>query len=361
MKKNLNSSPVPGPVIGPISAPPIMNNGNGSYSCSDLAQKVEVIVNRSIIQPELNKIALRILAGTSGRAGESSARELAARSFGAANNQHVEEMHGVMAFLEHQIAGASKHAKEISTGMNPAQRYIRSKLNGTPWTRPNKLKYGMLVVGSGLLLAIGVNTNATVLKASGIAAFENSISAYLFSGIPIALALGVKALASHIDEDKRRRIYIIIIWIIGLLFGMVWAFLFAGTFQGLTQTTAQLVQSLTEGGAAESPTSNVRFVFVAIMAETFLSAGCWLTAQTIAEQHQLEELTDNPAHLKQQSDLDRWGKIHHEYVQLYGQLTGKLQAIEDKSRAYVEEAVNFYRAAVKAAADNQRLDDFLGS
>lgn len=359
MKKNMN--PLPDSTLGPIITPPVTRNGNGSYGCSDLAQKVEVIVNRNINQPEINKTALRILAGTSGRAGESSARELAARSFGAANNQHVEEMHGVMAFLEHQIAGASKHSKEISTGMNPAQRYIRSKLNGTPWTKPDKVKCGTLIGGAGVLLAIGVNTNATVLQGSGIAAFEHSISAYLFSGIPIALALGLKALASHIEEEKRRGKYIVIIWIIGLLFGMLWAYLFAGTFQGLTQTTAQLVRSLTEGGAAESPTSNVLFVFVAIMAETCLSAGCLLTAQKIAETHQLEELTDNPAHLKQQSDLDRWGKIHHEYVQLHSQLTGKLQALEDKSRAYIEEVVNFYRAAVKAAADNQRLDDFLGS
>ena len=84
-------------------------------------------------------------------------------------------------------------------------------------------------------------------------------------------------------------------------------------------------------------------------------------AQTISEKHQLEQLADNPAYLKQQKDLDRWSKIQHDYVQLRGSLNGKLQAIESKSRAHVEKAVDYYRAALKAAADNQRLDDFLNS
>jgi len=176
------------------------------------------------------------------------------------------------------------------------------------------------------------------------------------------LAVCLKGLYSYVEGDARRRIYIIVIWVVGFIFGVIWAFLFAEIFRGLTQSPAEIISDLANsGGAAASPKGNWIFVFVAIIAETFLSAGCWLTAQTIAEKHQLEELTDNPAYLKQQKDLDRWSKIHHDYVQLRGRLHGKLQAIEDKSRTHVEKAVNYYRAALKAAADNHRLDDFLGS
>jgi hypothetical protein len=338
------------------------NNGNGHYASSDLAQKVQEIVTREIIDPEIDKPTLRMNAFTSGRAGESGVRETATRNFGAVNNQHVEEIHGVLEMLEHAIAGAGRHIREISNGMNPAKRYIHTNTDGTPWTRASRVLFWFFIVISVVLLAVGINTNANVLRSSGIPAFENLIAAYLFSGIPIALAACLKGLFSYVQGDSRRRIYIIVVWVIGFFFGVCWAYLFAETFQGLTKSIADIVADLAATGtAAATPKSNWIFVFVAILAETFLSAGCWLTAQTIAEKHQLEELADNPAYLKQQKDLDRWSKIQHDYVQLRGCLNGKLQAIENKSRAHIEKVVDYYRAALKAAADNQRLDDFLGS
>jgi hypothetical protein len=361
MKTN-DRNPTSAPLTGGISQLRAGNNGNGHYASSDLAQKVQAIVDHDIVEPEIDKPTLRMNAFTSGRAGESSVREAATRNFGAVNNQHVEEIHGVLEMLEHAIAGAGRHSREISNGMNPARRYIHTHSNGTPWTKADRVKFWFFILTSVGLLAVGINTVANVLRSSGIPAFENPLAAYLFSGIPVALAVCLKGLSAYVEGDSRRRNFIVGIWGIGFLFGVLWAFLFAETFRGLTQTTAEIVSDLARtGNATAEPNSNWLFVFVAILAETFLSAGCWLTAQTIAEKHQLEELADNPAYLKQQKDLDRWGKIYHDYVQLRGRLNGKLQAIEDKSRAHVENTLNYYRAALKAAADNQRLDDFLGS
>lgn len=360
---NNNTKQITSPALAAEFSPPhVGNTGNGHYASSDLAQKVQAINDQEIVEPEIDKPTLRMKAFTSGRAGESDVRETAAHSFGAVNNSHVEEIHGILELLEHAIAGAGKHIREISGGMNPAKRYIHTNASGTPWTKASRILFWFFIIISIALLAVGINTDANVLRASGIPAFENPIAAYLFSGIPIALAACLKGLSAYVEGDSRRRIYIIIVWVIGFVFGVLWAFLFAETFRGLTQTTAEIVRSLAESGTAtEAPSANWVFVFVAILAETFLSAGCWLTAQTISEKHQLEELTDNPAYLKQQKDLDRWGRIHHDYVQLRGRLNGKLQAIENKSRAHIEKAVNYYRAALKAASDNQRLDDFLGS
>jgi hypothetical protein len=151
-------------------------------------------------------------------------------------------------------------------------------------------------------------------------------------------------------------------WGIGFAFGMVWAYLFAQTFPGLTQSTAELVRSLTEsGGAGAASESKASFIFVAIMAEAFLAAGAWLTAHAIAEKHELEEIADNPAYSKRQADLDKWAAIYHDNVQLCGLLTGKLRRIDDASRCYVEKSLNYFRAALRSSADSQRLDDFLGS
>ncbi len=362
MKTNNNRNITPVATVNGTSPPTTGKNGSGNYGSSDLAKSVDAIVSRPLIEPEMNKPALRAIAVTSGRSGEPAARELAARGFSGENNQHVEEIHGILEFLNQQIAGVGRHLKEISAGMTPGDRYIRSHVSGTPWTTADQVKCGFLITVSVLLILIGMNTIATALKASGNPAFEHSISAYLFSGIPVALAAGLKAMTVHINDEKRRRLYIIIIWIIGFAFGALWAYQFAQTFRGLTQTTAEIIRDLIESnGNTNTPESNTLFVFTAIISEAFLSAGCWVTAIAISEKHQLEKLTDNPAHLKRQSDLDRWGTINQEYVQLRGQLNGKLQAIENKSHAYIEEVLGFYRAAVKASSDNQHLDDFLGS
>jgi hypothetical protein len=358
-------------ILGPNALAPIgvqrtssslNGNGNGHYGCRDIAVKANAIVNREIVVPELDCSGIRTTAIAMGRAGESVVRETSSRAFGAANNEHVEEMHGILPFIEDTEKGAHRHIKEISGGMNPEGRYIHTNKNGTPMTKADRTKLWFFVVLSAVVLGIGVNTNATVLRASGIRAFENGISAYLFSAIPIALAACLKALATHIEDPGRRRVYTVGVWGIGFLFGTAWAFLFASTFPGLTQSTADLVRSLTEAGAGtRAPESNVSFIFVAIMSETFLAAGAWLTAHAIAEKHELEEITDNPAHLKRQSDLDYWTKVYHDTVQIRGLLTGKLRRIEDESRCYVEKSVNYFRAALKASADSQRLDDFLGS
>lgn len=337
-------------------------NGNGHYGCRDLAVKANAVIKREIVVPEVDCSGIRTTAIAMGRAGESVVRETSSRAFGAANNEHVEEIHGVLPLAEDTVKGAQKHVKEISGGMDPKDRYIHVRKNGTPWTKADRVKFWFLLILSGLLLAVGLNTNATVLRASGIRAFENGISAYLFSGIPIALAACLKGLAAHIEDQGRRRVYTVGVWGIGFSFGIAWAFLFAGTFPGLTQSTADLVRSLTEtGSGTRPPESNVSFIFVAIMSEAFLAAGAWLTAHAIAEKHELEELTDNPAYQKRQSDLDYWTKVYHDNVQICGLLTGKLRRIEDESRCYVEKSVNYFRAALKASADSQRLDDFLGS
>lgn len=338
------------------------SNGNGFYGSRDIALRANAIVNRDLVTPEIDCAGIRATAIAMGRSGEPVVQETSRRAFGAANSQHIEEIHGILPFIEGMVKGAQKHMREISEGMKPADRYIHAQRTGTPWTRADWGKFWFLILMSLFLIGVGTNTTASVLRSSGIRAFESAISAYLFSGIPIALAACLKALATHIVDSHRRKVYTVVIWVIGFVFGMVWAYLFAQTFPGLTQSTAELVRSLTEsGGAGTGSEGRASFVFVAIMSEAFLAAGAWLTAHAIAEKHELEEIADNPAYAKRQEDLDKWSAVYHDHVQLCGLLTGKLRRIDDASRCYVEKSLNYFRAALKSSADSQRLDDFLGS
>jgi hypothetical protein len=103
-----------------------------------------------------------------------------------------------------------------------------------------------------------------VLRSSGIRAFENVISAYLFSGIPIALAACLKALSAHIEDSGRRRVYTLSVWGIGFLFGMTWAFLFANTFPGLTQSTADLYWFSVKSRLVERANALLPLVFILV-------------------------------------------------------------------------------------------------
>jgi len=42
-------------LAGEISPPSVGNNGNGHYASSDLAQKVQAVVDQAIIEPEIDK------------------------------------------------------------------------------------------------------------------------------------------------------------------------------------------------------------------------------------------------------------------------------------------------------------------
>jgi len=342
----------------------IDSNGNGKvshYGYRDLSNKVLAAVDREIIIPAIETAAIRTTAIASGRGGESSIREMAVRAFAAANGALAEETHELAGIMEAVRRGAEKHKHEISVEMDATQRYVRTHQDGTPWTVSDAVVVFFLVAFSGADLLVGINTNATVLMSSGIRAFEDSpFRAYLFCLVPIGIAAGLKALGSHIDALSKRRQYTIAVWGIGLIFGVIWASLFAATFPGLTESAADIVRNLTDSSASTaSPMSKGAFVFCAMMAESLIAAGCWLTAQAICQKHELENRVDNPAYLKLQKDLDYWSKVYHQHWYLLGRLNGKIRALEEKEGHFVEQAVHYFRAAVKWASNHRDLEDFL--
>jgi hypothetical protein len=207
---------------------------------------------------------------------------------------------------------------------------------------------------------MGINNNATVLMSAGIPAFESPLPAYCYSLVPILLAAGIKMLGSLFEKQSYRHTYTFAICIAGIVLGVIWAASFAKTFPGLTQSAADIVQSLTASNSGHSSQPGSGWmIFISILTETFGASGCWLMVQVICDRHQKTIVEPNPAYESLQAELDAWCKRRNENRRLAGQLAGKLNAISDARRHFVEDCVGHFHAALKIAADSENLRNLL--
>lgn len=331
------------------------------YGSADLAKMAQGVADREIVRPQVDSAKLRAIAIASGPAGESSVRETSEHDFGAANREHMEEIRGVQGSLEVAGAGADKHIGEISAEMQKEERYIRIKRDGVPWTAKDTAMVVFLILVSLVMLLVGINTIATVLRSTGIVGFQNPLNAYLFSFAPIAVATGLKCVSVYLGTYSDRRRYALTTLVMGILLGLVWALAFARTFPSITQSTAELIRSVMD--STSPPTgdnSSWTFIFLTILADSFLAAGCWLTAETIAERHELNRVDDDPGYQKRQADLDAWIKVRDDYHRIAFRLAGKLKAIDEARQAHVKDALSQFRIALKATAQARHLEGFLG-
>ena len=145
-------------------------------------------------------------------------------------------------------------------------------------------------------------------------------------------------------------IYVVTIWVLGLLLGTTWTVLFAQTFNGMTQSTAEIINDLSTPSTESSHHMGVAFIVVSILAESFLSAACVLTIETIVRQHTPSKRVRNPAYEQTQADLDRWLKRQAEHDELCARINGKLEALERAKHRYAEEVVGAFHVALLASA-----------
>lgn len=332
------------------------------YGSSRLPEEILKTTKQAVRLPGKDMDYIRATAITNSQGGEADVRDHCSRQFGAENAELEEECRRLTHLVAADISGVERQLGELSRLLSTTERYLESVGTAVPWTPMARTNVICLLVLSVLLLAVGINTNATVLMSSGISAFATPFRAYLFSLIPIGIAAAFKVPCSHIEQRKHRVLYTLVIWMIGIVFGIIWAGMFASTFPGMTQDTASLIDSLTNASTTANPeghSSNGSFIFVAILAEALLAAGCWLTAQLIIEKHQPSTRTDNPAYLKAQADVNHWQSRKCENERLAAGLAGKLRAIDDTRRHFVESAVADFRAAVRLAGEQRYLESFL--
>jgi hypothetical protein len=291
-----------------------------------------------------------------GSIGEEDVRHYHAKSFNESHAELLEKCSRLQVNAAADLEGVNLHIKELSAIVHATKRYRDFNRDSAPWTKFARIQVGVLIVFSILLLGVGINTIAQVLYASGIPGFEKAWRCYLFSLTPIGIAFGIKGLRSFIHDHKRAMLYTVGIWVVGLAFGFMWVLLFAERFPGLTQSASDIVNSISISASNSKPhTGDFWFIVASILAESFLAAGCWLTAEAIIERHSPPVRKNNPAYDKVHSDLDHFLNRRSEQESLIGKINGKIQAIDDARKRFVEEAVGSFRAAVKSYQQAQSV------
>ena len=102
---------------------------------------------------------------------------------------------------------------------------------------------------------MGINTTATTLMASGIAAFESPFRAYSYSMVPILLAVGIKIVATLLRQPSHRQIYTLSVSVMAIVLGIIWAASFAKTFPGMAQSVTQIVNNIANSNGVNADSS----------------------------------------------------------------------------------------------------------
>ncbi len=312
------------------------------------ADAVELIA-QPVKLPSINKDFIRSLAIAKGPSGEPDVRDYHKRLFNEQNSEPLARCQHLQKHLAGERRGIQRHLQELSDVIQHTERYQEVNDASVPWTTFDQIKVGVLGVVSVLLLLVGVNSIAQVLLASGIPGFESPLRTYLFSFVPVGLALLFEFPRTHLAKHESRQLYSWLVMFVALVFGVCWVCGFARTFPGMTQSVADLINSLGQPRRGEPDHS---LIVVSILAETLLAASCWLTIETIVEKHDSLTRIENPAHARAQADLDEWQEHRFALEKVSAELHAKIQAIGEARLRFVEEAVGCFYLVVREVAQN---------
>ena len=337
------------------------NSRNGqTYGSRELAEEILAVCRQPINQPEVNKKYILAIAKSRGRNGEPDIRDFSSRQFGQSNSELEGQSRHCEEVIKVETAGAELSCKEVSAKLAVTPPTITHHREGLPWTLFTRLVVACLALLSVIGLLMGINTTATTLMASGIAAFESPFRAYSYSMVPILLAVGIKIVATLIRQPLHRQTYTLAVSVMAIVLGTIWAASFAKTFPGMAQSVTDIVNNIANSNGVQSDSSGSWWmVFISIMAEVFGASACWLVIQVICDRHQKTVVEPNPVYVAHQKDQDSWNKRRNENRRLAGQLAGKLEALSDARKHFVEECVGHFHAALKIAADQNDLKAFL--
>jgi hypothetical protein len=207
------------------------------------------------------------------------------------------------------------------------------------------VKVGLLVVVSGLLLTIGILTLSQILLASGLPGFEDPFRRYLFSFVPVAAAFALKNVGSLVGTDRNRRRFVGVVQIAGISLAIVWCWFFVASFEsGAMASTDEVLAALmddsqqgSEGGAAGSA-----LLFVGLLAEIFLAAGCWLEIERLVLCHRQASRVCNPLRVAIDCEVTRFTNRILEVTTLESRLKARSDAIERGRAVYIQRAIDLY-------------------
>src|ERR1043165_358145 len=238
----MNPLPASNHPFTPIAGANTGNNAPYGSSCS-MKEAVE-LKGEPITIPPIDNDHIRRIAITKGAMGEADIMAYHIRTFHQANAELMAKGQHFKGRAASHLQGYNRHIRELSERLARTQRYLISTAEGVPWNTWSGVQVGLLVIVALFLMFAGLNNYATVLQASGMPMFEKFWRCFLFTFIPVGLAVAYNDPPPIVSKDRFRTWYVTGIWVGGVLLAVLWTFQFAKVFPALTQPITQIVNGL---------------------------------------------------------------------------------------------------------------------
>lgn len=286
------------------------------------------INNGPVPAGKLDKQFIKKVAASESEDGDAVTYKYAQASIKQINGQELKKLQLAKAVAEGSLEVANKNVNELDSILDKTERYQEDIKESTPMTEFDRIQIKILIIASILILGVGVNSNARVLMSTGLPAFADALSCYLYSMIPIILPFGLKALPRFIKHKGFDTGYRVGVWIVAILFCIIWVILFAKTFPNMAQPISHFIENMSwEDSNPQGADMAWVFIAVSIFAETFLAAGCWLTIESICLQHQPSSRVPNPAYETVREDIEKWKCISWLECARLGNIVGRIDAL----------------------------------
>lgn len=342
-----NATPTQKGEATPLAATPAAHYGSSVSMADALKVKDERVHSPPIDEGFVQSLAAAVASTGGNPAIRAAAEERVRNHHGHIFDAHNIELREKCVHLATPVAadnaGIARQQKDLTQVNEETARYHERTESGSPCTKADKAKLIAFACMSALLLVIESNSTAQVLMASGVPGFESLIRCYLFSAIPIGLAMLVKLPSTFFDSRGLLMAYIWFVFSAALCFSVYWVVLFANMFPGMTMSTADVINSIGQSRPAES---TPRLIVVAILAEALTAGVLWLAMEVIADKHEPASREDSPAFLKTQTDLDHWQRRQFEQEEIAASLHAKVKAIDHARATFIEQAVGRFQFAL---------------
>lgn len=322
------AAPEPPKAQAPADSPaPSKSDSNGRLSGRVSVEQARIVSNILPKEVPIDVNYIETVALTEGLAGRNEVEKYFGDEMDFANSDMLGKTQRTAALVAEDEKVAAQKVESISVELDNLPRYVKKEEYGVPWTPLPRIKFFVLLIFSLVLLAIGINTTASILQASGLSGFELFWRAALFSAIAPFIAVILELIGDLFDTPKARKTYRGAVLVAALGLGIVWVITFAELFPGLGQTISQIVQDLAsaQGDDEQRRLLERFFICVSLLAESFMAASCWLTMEAIAERHEPPGCQDNPSHKKVEADLQEWMNHRQQLSDLLGSLNWKLE------------------------------------
>lgn len=327
------------------------NETNGQDDLQIDLNEAERAANEKFQKPR-HDIKYIAAAARRGPSAVDDVEGYASRQWREANSELIQIVKRQLAFVMMSIPHTDKRLQEAYAQLKKASGYkVSDGGPAVPWTIGDIIWLVVLYIISCLMLLVGWNTVAQALLNSGLPSFtEHPLAAYAFSLIPTGFAVLLKAARHILTNPEFERRYCMAVLIGAFVFGLLWAVLFAQTFRGMTQSTAEIIRN---AGNTTNNDGGWFYITCSILADALIAASIWNACDNIRRKHKGARAMRDPDYKPREEAVKQLENRRSREERVKSTLEGKIEAIEPSRKRFIDEAVGLFNDFLKTQPNLQ--------